>query len=51
VCSICLSIFCEPPERGECLTCGTVLAVSDVVGRRPVVAGGRKKIKKGQGPK
>ncbi|KIW64592.1 hypothetical protein PV04_09515 [Phialophora macrospora] len=51
VCSICLSIFCEPPERGECLTCGTVLAVSDGVGRRPVVAGGRKKIKKGQGPK
>ncbi|OCT45265.1 transcription factor TFIIH subunit Tfb4 [Cladophialophora carrionii] len=49
VCSICLSIFCEPPERGECLTCGTVLAVSDGVGRRPVVAGGKRKTKQSQG--
>ncbi|KAK3906106.1 transcription factor Tfb4-domain-containing protein [Staphylotrichum tortipilum] len=29
VCSVCLSIFCEPPERGECLTCGTVLALGE----------------------
>ncbi|OAL37662.1 hypothetical protein AYO20_03169 [Fonsecaea nubica] len=29
VCSICLSIFCEPPENGDCLTCGTHLAVDD----------------------
>ncbi|KAK0634621.1 transcription factor Tfb4-domain-containing protein [Bombardia bombarda] len=27
VCSICLSIFCEVPEGGECLTCGTKLAL------------------------
>ncbi|KAK4043540.1 transcription factor Tfb4-domain-containing protein [Parachaetomium inaequale] len=37
VCSICLSIFCEVPPGGECLTCGTVLALGDY-GRRPVVA-------------
>jgi transcription initiation factor TFIIH subunit 3 len=37
VCSICLSIFCEVPPGGGCLTCGTVLALGDY-GRRPVVA-------------
>jgi len=39
VCSICLSIFCEVPPGGECLTCGTVLALGDY-GNRPVVAAG-----------
>lgn len=29
VCSICLSIFCEPPPGDECLTCGNKLAVGD----------------------
>ncbi|KAL2180052.1 transcription factor Tfb4-domain-containing protein [Thermothelomyces heterothallicus CBS 202.75] len=29
VCSVCLSIFCEVPPGGECLTCGTVLALGD----------------------
>lgn len=29
VCSVCLSIFCEPPAGGECLTCGTVLALGE----------------------
>jgi transcription initiation factor TFIIH subunit 3 len=39
VCSICLSIFCEVPDGGECLTCGTALALGNY-GKRPVVAGG-----------
>ncbi|KAJ9604405.1 RNA polymerase II transcription factor B subunit 4 [Cladophialophora chaetospira] len=47
VCSICLSIFCEPPEGAECLTCGTVLAVGEGIGRKPVVVGaGKKKSRK-----
>ncbi|KKK17846.1 hypothetical protein AOCH_005772, partial [Aspergillus ochraceoroseus] len=29
VCSICLSIFCEPPENEDCLTCGTHLDMGD----------------------
>ncbi|KAK4190209.1 RNA polymerase II transcription factor B subunit 4 [Podospora australis] len=29
VCSICLCIFCEVPEGGECLTCGTTLALGN----------------------
>ncbi|KAK4198497.1 putative transcription factor [Triangularia verruculosa] len=29
VCSICLSIFCQPPEGAECLTCGNKLALGD----------------------
>ncbi|KAK4120858.1 putative transcription factor [Parathielavia appendiculata] len=37
VCSVCLSIFCEVPPGGECLTCGTVLALGKY-GKRPVVA-------------
>ncbi|KAK4241363.1 transcription factor Tfb4-domain-containing protein [Achaetomium macrosporum] len=39
VCSICLSIFCEVPEDGECLTCGTKLALGNY-GKKPVVADG-----------
>lgn len=46
VCSICLSIFCEVPEGGECLTCGTKLALGNYGRRIPVlpskaVAGGQ----------
>jgi transcription initiation factor TFIIH subunit 3 len=37
VCSICLSIFCEVPPGGECLTCGTALALGNY-GKTPVVA-------------
>ncbi|KAL2015696.1 hypothetical protein VTK56DRAFT_5014 [Thermocarpiscus australiensis] len=37
VCSVCLSIFCEVPDGGECLTCGTRLALGNY-GRKPVVA-------------
>ncbi|MCJ1473305.1 RNA polymerase II transcription factor B subunit 4 [Lambiella insularis] len=44
VCSICLSIFCEPPEGAVCLTCGTHLRVGRY-GARPAVVGRRKKRK------
>ncbi|KAL4887508.1 TFIIH subunit Tfb4/p34 [Aspergillus karnatakaensis] len=45
VCSICLSIFCEPPENGDCLTCGTHLATGDY-GVKPAVVARKKKKKK-----
>ncbi|KAN0081058.1 TFIIH subunit Tfb4/p34 [Elaphomyces granulatus] len=44
VCSICLSIFCESPENGDCLTCGTHLELSDY-GARPAVVRRKKKKK------
>ena len=47
VCSICLSIFCEPPEGAVCLTCGTKLRLQDY-GKKPVVTV-RKKKRKRQG--
>lgn len=47
VCSICLSIFCEPPPNGDCLTCGTHLEVQDY-GARPAVLARKKKKKKKQ---
>ncbi|KAK3493209.1 transcription factor Tfb4-domain-containing protein [Neurospora crassa] len=37
VCSICLSIFCEVPEGGECLTCGTKLALGNYGRKLPVL--------------
>ncbi|EER24980.1 RNA polymerase II transcription factor B subunit 4 [Coccidioides posadasii str. Silveira] len=46
VCSICLSIFCEPPEGADCLTCGTHLELGDY-GAKPVVIAKKKKRKKG----
>ncbi|KIY04176.1 uncharacterized protein Z520_00868 [Fonsecaea multimorphosa CBS 102226] len=47
VCSICLSIFCEPPENGDCLTCGTHLAVDERgYGKTPVVVAASKSKKK-----
>jgi transcription initiation factor TFIIH subunit 3 len=45
VCSVCLSIFCEPPENAECLTCGTVLALGNY-GAKPAVVLRKKKKKK-----
>lgn len=45
VCSICLSIFCEPPENGDCLTCGTHLELGDY-GAKPAVLARKKKKKK-----
>lgn len=37
VCSVCLCIFCDVPEDGSCLTCGTKLALRNY-GARPVVS-------------
>ncbi|KAI9790909.1 MAG: RNA polymerase II transcription factor B subunit 4 [Peltula sp. TS41687] len=45
VCSICLSIFCEPPPGAECLTCGTHLRLGDY-GAKPAVVPPRKQKKK-----
>ncbi|KAL4968769.1 TFIIH/NER complex subunit TFB4 [Aspergillus stella-maris] len=45
VCSICLSIFCEPPENGDCLTCGTHLEMSEY-GQKPAVVARKRKKKK-----
>ena len=48
VCSICLSIFCEPVEGNECLTCGTQLRLANY-GMEPVVVPRKKKKKKPRG--
>ena len=45
VCSICLSIFCEPVADGTCLTCGSHLALASY-GRKPAVVPRKKKKKK-----
>ncbi|RKU46977.1 RNA polymerase II transcription factor B subunit 4 [Coniochaeta pulveracea] len=45
VCSICLSIFCEPPEGGECLTCGTKINLGSY-GAKPAVVPRVKRKKK-----
>ncbi|KAK5165453.1 RNA polymerase II transcription factor B subunit 4 [Saxophila tyrrhenica] len=45
VCSICLSIFCEPLADGTCLTCGSHLKLSGY-GQRPAVVPKKKKKKK-----
>ncbi|KAL2069628.1 hypothetical protein VTL71DRAFT_14307 [Oculimacula yallundae] len=45
VCSICLSIFCSPPEGAICLTCSTHLALGDY-GSKPAVVPRKKKKKK-----
>ncbi|KAF9886386.1 RNA polymerase II transcription factor B subunit 4 [Aspergillus nanangensis] len=45
VCSICLSIFCEPPENGDCLTCGSHLEMGDY-GAKPALIARKKKKKK-----
>lgn len=45
VCSICLSIFCEPPPDGVCLTCGTLLDTGDL-GVKPALLPRKKKKKK-----
>lgn len=45
VCSICLSIFCEPPPGNECLTCGTSLDIGDY-GAKPALIPRKKKKKK-----
>ncbi|KAL8909521.1 MAG: hypothetical protein Q9207_000201 [Kuettlingeria erythrocarpa] len=45
VCSVCLSIFCSPPEDGVCLTCGTQLKLGNY-GQKPVVVARKKKKRK-----
>ena len=45
VCSICLSIFCEPLPDNLCLTCGSHLSMGNF-GRNPVVVPKKKKKKK-----
>lgn len=45
VCSICLSIFCEPPPGNTCLTCGTDLDPGDY-GLKPALIPRKKKKKK-----
>ncbi|KAJ9144848.1 Transcription factor Tfb4 [Coniochaeta hoffmannii] len=46
VCSICLSIFCEVPEGGQCLTCGTKLALGNYGAKPAVVPRVRRKKKR-----
>lgn len=45
VCSICLSIFCEPLHDSTCLTCGSHLQVANY-GQKPAVVPKKKKKKK-----
>ncbi|KAM0804446.1 transcription factor TFIIH complex subunit [Usnea florida] len=47
VCSICLSIFCSPPEGATCLTCGTHLQLGQYGGSPVVVAKRKKKRRQG----
>ncbi|KAJ5423927.1 Transcription factor Tfb4 [Penicillium cf. griseofulvum] len=44
VCSICLSIFCEPPPGGDCMTCGSHLDIGD--NAKPALLPRKKKKKK-----
>lgn len=47
VCSICLSIFCEPPADKECLTCGAPLKLGgEGWAKPPAVLPKKKKLKK-----
>lgn len=45
VCSICLSIFCEPLQDGTCLLCGSHLSMANY-GMKPAVVPKKKKKKK-----
>ncbi|KAI0185336.1 putative transcription factor TFIIH subunit Tfb4 [Xylaria flabelliformis] len=45
VCSICLSIFCDVPDRAECRTCGTKLALGNY-GAKPAVIPRKKRKRK-----
>lgn len=45
VCSICLSIFCQPLEDSTCLLCGSHLSMANF-GQRPVVVPKKKRKKK-----
>lgn len=50
VCSICLSIFCEPPENGDCLTCGTHLEMGDYGAKPALIVRKKKKKARVNGP-
>ncbi|KAL8798067.1 MAG: hypothetical protein Q9182_006978 [Xanthomendoza sp. 2 TL-2023] len=45
VCSVCLSIFCSPPQDAICLTCGTQLKLGNY-GHKPAVVVRKKKKRK-----
>ncbi|KAH0545560.1 hypothetical protein FGG08_000391 [Glutinoglossum americanum] len=47
VCSICLSIFCTPPEGAICLTCGTHLQLGDYGAKPAVVPRARRRRRRG----
>ncbi|KAJ5690320.1 General transcription factor IIH subunit 3 [Penicillium macrosclerotiorum] len=49
VCSICLSIFCEPPPESTCLTCGTPLDIGDYGGKPALIPRKKKKKKRANG--
>lgn len=49
VCSICLSIFCEPPDDGVCLTCGTQLVLGEYGAKPALVARKKQKKKRAKG--
>ncbi|KAL1879989.1 hypothetical protein VTK73DRAFT_6379 [Phialemonium thermophilum] len=49
VCSVCLSIFCEPPPGAECLTCGNKLALGNYGAKPAVVPRARRKKKRKMG--
>ncbi|TKA33748.1 hypothetical protein B0A50_00584 [Salinomyces thailandicus] len=49
VCSICLSIFCEPLKDGQCLLCGSHLSMANYGQRPAVVPKPKKKKKKARG--
>lgn len=50
VCSVCLSIFCEPLAGGVCLTCGSALAMPREAGLVPAVLPRAKRKKKKRAP-
>ncbi|KAK8216148.1 RNA polymerase II transcription factor B subunit 4 [Phyllosticta capitalensis] len=46
VCSVCLSIFCEPLADQTCLTCGSKLSVSTTASKPPALLARKKKKRK-----
>ncbi|KAF2761903.1 transcription factor Tfb4 [Pseudovirgaria hyperparasitica] len=46
VCSVCLSIFCGPPEHNQCLTCGNQLSMASTLPKPPALIQRKKKKKK-----
>ncbi|MCJ1441617.1 MAG: RNA polymerase II transcription factor B subunit 4 [Stictis urceolatum] len=48
VCSVCLSIFCEPPEGAVCLTCGIRLRLGEY-GARPAVVRRKRRRRREEG--